>query len=188
MATTIDIAQYIYNKLGWIDSGRLMKLTFYAQAWSLGWFRRSMVVEEFQAWPDGPVEPNLRSQTTYSHSSSTSTDLPSAEVDRLSDADKAIIDSVLDFYGNFSAQELIKLTQAETPWQEARFDVSEDEPSKAPLSQSSLKAFYALQEIHGNLAPIRPKIHRRHSFDNARDRLFSMAERWRTALNLRAAR
>lgn len=147
-----------------------------------------MVVEEFQAWPDGPIEPNLHSQITYSRSSSTPTEFPSANTDRLSDTDKAIIDSVIDFYGDFSAQELIELTQAETPWQEARVDVSEDEPSSAPLSQSSMKAFYALQEIHGNSAPVRPKIHRRHSLDGARDRLFSMAERWRTALSLLAAR
>ena len=36
MATTIDVAQYIYNKLGWIDSGRLMKLTYNSRhgAWA----------------------------------------------------------------------------------------------------------------------------------------------------------
>ena len=65
MATTIDVAQYIYNKLGWIDSGRLMKLTYNSRAWSLGWFGRSIVVEEFQAWSDGPVEPNLHSENKY---------------------------------------------------------------------------------------------------------------------------
>ena len=106
--------------------------------------RAPMVAEEFQAWSDGPVEPNLHSENKYHHSSSTSTHLPSADVGRLSNADKAVIDSVLDFYGSFSKQQLIDKTHAETPWQEARAGIGDGERSKTPLSQSSMKAFYAL--------------------------------------------
>ena len=186
MATTIDVAQYIYNKLGWIDSGRLMKLTYNSRAWSLGWFGRSIVVEEFQAWSGGPVEPNLHSENKYHRSSPTSTNLPSADVGRLSDADKAVIDSVLDFYGSFSKQELIDQTHAETPWREARAGVADGERSKTPLSQSSMKAFYALQEIQGNSVPIRPKLPTENPAADVREKLFGTAERWKAALDLLA--
>ena len=37
MATAVDVAQVIYNKLGWVDAWKLEKLTYYCQAWSLGW-------------------------------------------------------------------------------------------------------------------------------------------------------
>ncbi|MGO3069707.1 Panacea domain-containing protein [Corynebacterium casei] len=188
MATTIDVAQYIYNKLGWIDSCRLMNLTYYSQAWILGWYGRSMVSEEYQAWSDGPVEPNLHSENKYHRSSPTSTNLPSADIERLSDADKAVIDSVLDFYGSFSTHELNELVKTESPWQDARAGVADGEPSKNPLSQSSLKAFYALQEIQDISVPIRPNTYGQHSFDDTRHKLFSTAARWRTALALLAER
>ena len=174
MATTIDVAQYIYNKLGWIDSGRLMKLTYNSRAWSLGWFGRSIVVEEFQAWSGGPVEPNLHSENKYHRSSPTSTNLPSADIERLSDADKAVIDSVLDFYGSFTKQKLIDQTHSETPWREARAGVADRERSKAPLSQSSMKTFYALQEIQDISVPVRPKNYGQHSFDDTRRRLSAL--------------
>src|SRR5699024_1695919 len=143
-------------------------------AWSLGWFGRSIVVEEFQAWSGGPVEPNLHSENKYHRSSPTSTNLPSADVGRLSDADKAIIDSVLDFYGSFTKQKLIDQTHAEPPWTEARAGVEDRDRSKAPLSQSSRKTFYALQEIQDISVPVRPKNYGQHSFDDTRRRLSAL--------------
>lgn len=188
MATTIDVAQYIYNKLGWIDSGRLMKLTYNSQAWSLGWYGRSMVTQEFQAWPDGPVEAILHSQTIYQHSGSTSMTLPSANADRLLDADKASIDSILDFFRSFPTHELNELVKTESTWQDARAGVADGEPSKNPLSQASMKASYVLQEIQDISVPVRPKTYGQHSFDDTRHKLFSTAARWRTALDLLAER
>lgn len=185
MGTAIDVAQYIYNKQGWVDAWRLAKLTYYSQAWSLGWFGRSMITEEFQAWADGPVEPKLHSENKYNRSSATSTSLPSANFDRLSDSDKAVIDSVLDFYGKLSKEELIEKTHAETPWQEARRGEVDGAPSKNPLSQSTMKTFYALQEIQGEAVPTRPKQQQR-SLGPSREKLMSTASRWKTALDLLA--
>lgn len=186
MATAIDVAQYIYNKQGWVDAWRLAKLTYYSQAWSLGWYGRSMVTEEFQAWADGPVEPNLHSENKYNRSSSTSTSLPSANLDRLSDSDKAVIDSVLDFYGKLSKEELIEKTHGESPWLEARKGVPDGTPSKNPLSQSTMKKYYALQEIQGKAVPIRPKQRSQQSSGSSLDKLMSTASRWKTALDLLA--
>jgi len=77
---------------------------------------------------------------------------------RISDSDKAIIDSVLEFYGAFSKEELIELTQSEPPWREARKDVASGESSWNPLSQSTAKAFYALQKFQSDSVPVRPKV------------------------------
>lgn len=188
MATAIDVAQYIYDKKGWIDAWRLAKLTYYSQAWSLGWFGRSMISDEFQAWKDGPVEPKLHSENKYNRSSNVSTTLPSADVSRLSDYDKAVIEAVLDFYGDFTRQELIDRTHQEKPWQEAREGVEEDAPSQKPLSQATMKAFYALQEIEGEKVPERPNFAFEYSAEDIRKKLFGAAERWKTAMELLALR
>lgn len=186
MATAIDVAQYIYNKLGWIDAWRLAKLTYYSQAWSLGWYGRSMIADEFQAWADGPVEPKLHSENKYDRSDAMSTRLPSADVTRLAELDRAIIDSVLEFYGSFSQSELIERTHDETPWKEAREGVEDGAPSRRPLSQSTMKSFYAIQELQGEGVPTRPNRAGTPSTEVVREKLFSSADRWKTALDILA--
>lgn len=188
MATSIDVAQYIYNKMGWIDAWKLAKLTYYSQAWSLGWYGRSMIAEEFQAWKDGPVEPNLHSENKYHRRHYYSSELPSAEVENLTDADRAVIDSVLEFYGTLTKEELIDKTHSEEPWLEAREGIVDEAPSQKPLSQSTMKSFYALQEIRGEATPTRPQFDYQPTPGEVRDKLIGSAQRWRTAMDLLATR
>lgn len=186
MATAIDVAQYIYNKVGWIDAWSLAMLTYYSQAWSLGWSGRPIITDEFQAWADGPVVPNLNSETKTKGSDSTPPALPSADLGRLSDTDEAIIDSVVAFYGAFSKEELVERTQAELPWLEARKGVLPGEPSRNPVSQSTMKAYYALQELQSDSVPVRPEELHPKPVGHAREKLFNSADRWSTALELLA--
>ncbi|HAT1504288.1 Panacea domain-containing protein [Corynebacterium striatum] len=188
MATAIDVAQYIYDKKGWVDAWRLAKLTYYSQAWSLGWFGRPMVAEEFQAWTDGPVEPNLHAENRYHRSAPMSPALPSAEVSKLSAEDRAIIDAVLEYYGNFSKSELIALTHAEQPWLEARQGLPDWAPSRNPLSQSTMRRFYAVQEMKGVDVPKRPKIGKMSSAVETQERMLGATARWAGALELLAGR
>lgn len=186
MATATDVAQYIYNKVGWIDAWSLAMLTYYSQAWSLGWSGRPIIAAEFQAWSDGPVEPKLHFETKDKGSDSTPPALPSADLGRLSDTDEVIIDSVLEFYGNFSRQDLLERACAESPWLETRQGVSPGEYSWNPVSQLTMKAYYALQEFQSDSVPARPKeLHPKPVVD-AHEKLFSSADRWRTALVLLA--
>ena len=186
MATATDVAQYICTKLGWIEAWRLAVLTYYSQAWSLGWFGRPMLTDEFQAWPVGPVATKLHFENKNRGSDSTPPALPSVDLGKLSDSDKAIIDSVLEFYGVFSSQALLERAQSELPWLEARKEVSPNEPSRKLVSQLSMKAYYALQEIQSNSVPVRPKELHPKPVVEARKKLFSSANRWRTALELLA--
>lgn len=145
-----------------------------------------MIADDFQALADGPVAPKLHFENKNKGSNSTPPIFPSEELGRLSDSDKAIIDSVLKFYGAFSKEELIERTQAELPWLEARKDVSSGEPSRHPLSQSTMKAYYALQDIQSDSVPVRPKkLHPKPVVD-ARKKLISSADRWSAALELLA--
>ncbi|APT91778.1 XRE family transcriptional regulator [Corynebacterium phocae] len=188
MATAIDVAQYIYDKKGWIDAWRLAKLTYYSQAWSLGWFGKPMVADEFQAWRDGPVEPNLHAANRHCRSNPTSKFLASAKVSNLSDEGKAIIDAVLDFYGELSKTEIIELTHSEDPWIEARQGLPAEASSRNPLSQSTMRRFYAEQELKGVRGPTRPRLMKAKSADETRQRMLDATDRWADALELLANR
>ena len=59
MATIFDTAQYILEKLGAVSTWKLQKLCYYAQAWSIAWTDQPIFDEDFQAWANGPVCPEL---------------------------------------------------------------------------------------------------------------------------------
>lgn len=188
MATSIDVAQYIYNKMGWMDAWKLTKLTYYVQAWSLGWFGKPLFAEEFQAWADGPVEPKLHAENRYDRRGVTGTWLPSADVSRLSAEDTETIDAVLEFYGDFTKEELIDRTYSELPWLQARAGLPAGERSRNPVSPSSMRRFYADQELKKVDRPCRPRI-MVHSDQNQTHAQFRGAvDRWETALTILATR
>lgn len=74
--------------------------------------------EDFEAWANGPVCPELFWQTQGAFSVSAK-DEP-GDISNLGDSTKKTIDVVLDYYGDKSAQWLSQLTHMETPWQEAQ--------------------------------------------------------------------
>ncbi|MDO4685021.1 MAG: DUF4065 domain-containing protein [Corynebacterium sp.] len=189
MITSIDVAQRIYDQLGWVDSWRLEKLTYYAQAWSLGWYGRPLFDEDFQAWPDGPVEPHLFSVNKYLRDGWTSAFLPNADVSKIGSFELQVIDSVLEYYRDFTKDQLIEMTHKEEPWKFARQGFGPNEQSSKVISKRSMKVYYALKELNGDGVPVRPAISAprsepRSDYNNLR----ANAERWKSALDILALR
>lgn len=153
MANVVDVGQYIYDKLGWVDAWRLQKLSYYAQAWSLSWDGDPIFEERFTAWPDGPVSRDLHRENKYYR---TGTHIDDADPARLTQRQKEVVDAVLAFYGGMSKDELIDLTHREQPWQEARGDLGPADRSSAELSTSSMRRTYTLQALSMTSVPTAP--------------------------------
>ena len=86
MANVYDVAKYVLKKLGSMSTMKLQKEVYYCQAWSLGWDGKSLFDEDFQAWANGPVCPELFSRhkglfwiTTETRSPSGSAIFPEAD-------------------------------------------------------------------------------------------------------------
>ena len=62
MANVYDVAKYVLKKLGSMPTMKLQKEVYYCQAWSLGWDGKPLFDEDFQAWANGPVCPELFSR------------------------------------------------------------------------------------------------------------------------------
>lgn len=147
MTNAVDVAQYIFDNLGkWVDAWTIQKLTYYSKAWSLAWDGDPLFTEQFEAWPDGPVSRDLYTVVKY-RVGRMSKELPGAEPTKLTDRQKAVIASVLEFYGHMSKDELIARTHAEAPWLEARGDLPPKVPSRAPLDESTIRRTYTLQSL-----------------------------------------
>lgn len=54
-----DVAKHILHELGATQAWKLHKLAYYCQAWSLAWDDEPLFEEDFQAWANGPVCPEL---------------------------------------------------------------------------------------------------------------------------------
>ena len=99
-----------------------------------------MFNEDFQAWANGPVCPELFYKTQGKFSVKASDE--SGGEDDLSDEQKDTIDMVLNHYGDHDAQWLSQLTHMEQPWQNARTDVPSGMGSNEVITKESMAEYY----------------------------------------------
>lgn len=188
MASALDVAQCVYNEMGWVDSWRLQKLTYYAEAWHLAWFGTSLVDDCFEAWVDGPVCPVLYRENK-SRTSTFSSDLRGANAANLSIDQRAVVNSVLDFYGGWCKQQLIEKTHGELPWVEAREGLGKHAYSDRELSRETMMRFYRQQEACGDPVPVRPPEAARSWSGKELQACFDKnVDRWSEAITLLADR
>lgn len=139
MPHSSDVAEYILGRLGATPAMKLQKLVYYCQAWSLVWDERPMIDDEFQAWANGPVAPDLydrhRGQFTVNTVNGDPTTLDGSAVDT--------IEAVLRFYGDKHSQWLSDLTHTEDPWREARGSLPAGARSNAVISHASMAEYYS---------------------------------------------
>ncbi len=145
MATVFDVAKYILQKTGPLATMKLQKLVYYAQAWSTVWDDppdAPLFEEPVQAWAFGPVVAVLF-EAHKGHYAVNADFFNQGDVPRLSPAQKATIDAVLEFYGGRTAQWLTNLTHSEAPWILARKGVPEGERGSAEITLESMSLYYA---------------------------------------------
>ena len=120
MANIISVAKYILEQRGAMTTMKLQKLCYYSQAWSLAWDDKPLFDEDFQAWANGPVCPELFRWHKGKFAISANQLPQLTGVHDLNDQEKDNIDKVLSFYGDKEAHWLSELTHKERPWREAR--------------------------------------------------------------------
>ena len=141
MATVFDVAAYILQKQGRLTAMKLQKLVYYAQAWSLVWDEAPLFKSKIQAWANGPVSPALYQvhKGIFSLGRKMVTD---GDPDNLSPTQADVVDRVLKFYGDKSAQYLSDLTHAESPWKDARKGMSPGERGEREITHAAMAEYY----------------------------------------------
>jgi uncharacterized phage-associated protein len=140
MANVFDTAKYILEQFGTMSTMKLQKLCYYSQAWSLVWDDSPLFMEEFQAWANGPVCPELFNKTRGKYSVSAEDE--SGGEGNLSENQKDTIDRVLEYYGSHDAQWLSQLTHMEAPWKLAREGVPSGAGCNHVISKESMGFYY----------------------------------------------
>lgn len=144
MTSVNDIVQFILHyckdKGDLITHLKLQKLLYFIQGWHLGIFGYPAFEEEIEAWPHGPVVPEVYQkfkrygwQPISLHGNHHFT-VPSETQD--------LIQEVLFKY-DYSAGYLEQLTHESKPWLDARWGMAPDERSNKIISKESMRKFFS---------------------------------------------
>lgn len=138
-----DVAGYILKKTGSMTTMKLQKLCYYSQAWSLAWDEMPLFDEDFQAWANGPVCPELFNshRGMFLVDDSYCEQIKNSCID-FSDSQKETIDKVLEYYGDKAPQWLSDLTHSEAPWRLARGNTPIGDPCSTIITKESMQAYY----------------------------------------------
>ena len=137
------VADYILRSCH--DSGelisnlKLQKLLYYAQAWYLALYDRSLFNDRLEAWVHGPVQPAVYGRFKH-HRWDPISDQP--DDPKLPLHVSAHLDEIMQVYGVETAYALELMTHREAPWIEARAGLPADQPSNTPLSHKSMASYY----------------------------------------------
>lgn len=142
MANVFDVAKYILKSRGRTTTVKLQKLVYYSQAWSLVWDENPLFRNKIQAWANGPVIPTLF-QTHKGKLYVNARNFPQGNISRLSKYQKETVDSVLDHYGDKSAQWLVDLSHLEDPWREARRGCKPGEKCSNEITSGAMMEYYS---------------------------------------------
>ena len=149
--TKSDIAYWFIenSKAGDVTPKKMQKLMYYAYAWGLVFFNDSvgnlqnkLFDGEFEAWVQGPVDRQLYNQ--FAGFSYNPIHMPPGKslIHVKSPNVLDLLQQINDKYGDFSGNQLERLTHQEQPWLNARGDAKPLDPGKNIISDSDMYSFY----------------------------------------------
>lgn len=147
-----DACDYIIVKLTeggvFLNVLKLQKLLYYCQAWSLAFGRGPLFPgANFQAWVHGPVSRMVYDRFQPSkalYSAVTAADVRADfNLTAISDADRSLINSILEVYAPLTGDQLEEMTHGEDPWIEARAGLPPSSRCETHINNETMQRFYA---------------------------------------------
>lgn len=139
MESIYDVAKYFLSKTS-MSHKKLPKLCYFSQAWFLANYGRMLVPNRFEAWVHGPVSPDLYNR----YRGWGWEDIPKQN-EQIYFEDESItsfLDQVYETYGDYSADELERITHIEEPWNNARKGCSPGSYSRNPIALNDMRDYY----------------------------------------------
>jgi uncharacterized phage-associated protein len=143
MVSVHDVAALILRECGRMSTMKLQKLAYYAQSWALVCENEPLFREDFQAWVEGPVCPDLYARHRGQfHVSS----WPRGNPDALTPEIVDLLRRVLNAYSGKSGRWLSDLTHREGPWAGARTGLASNAHSQKVIAKDTMKDYYATSD------------------------------------------
>ncbi|RIY30397.1 hypothetical protein CJI49_03905, partial [Bifidobacteriaceae bacterium NR016] len=117
MTTIFNVASYILDIAGTITTMKLQKLAYYSQAYSLATTGYPLFNEDFQAWRNGPVCPELfalhRGKFLIRKGEFVLPSTDKLNDDSLTDGQKLLVEKVCKKFAECSGSDLSAMTHRE---------------------------------------------------------------------------
>lgn len=117
---------------------KVQKLIYYAEAWFLANFDRSLIEEDLQAWTHGPVSPSVYAKYRNKRFDALPPERPRALPEGIAE----FLGDVYAQYGQFSAKRLEALTHEEDPWRLTRGNLPPEAKCTTPISKLLMRNYY----------------------------------------------
>ncbi|MDD2446026.1 MAG: DUF4065 domain-containing protein [Clostridia bacterium] len=137
------------SKGDFLTNLKLQKLVYYAQAWYLANYNKSLFQDDFEAWIHGPVigklYRELKAKGFYLSTpikSSSKIEKVKEGLDKIDTELFAFLEKVAKVYFSYTAYELELMTHQETPWIKARKNLKPTDRCTNVITKSSIRDFY----------------------------------------------
>lgn len=159
MSNVFDVGQLVTELIPKVDKMKLYKMCFFSQGWHLAWTGRPLFEEKLLAWTKGPVPARLRRETDAVARGWEIPYVPRGNSDNLSSYERAVVLSVVNFYGGLSSTTLSQMSHG-LAWREARRGLKDDERSENPLSVSTIREEFTNLLHSAEATPVAPPLPR----------------------------
>lgn len=148
MFSVYDVANWFLAKDGAITNKKLQKLVYYAYSWYLVFNNERIdnlcnrfFENKFEAWVHGAVYPEL----FHAYKEFGSSCIPKYDgiIASFSPDDLDVLNQIWDVYGKYNGNELESICHQESPWINARGNLSRWEPSTEPIKDEDIFECYA---------------------------------------------
>lgn len=139
--SVLDVAAWLLAHHGAMDTYKLQKLCYYAQAQHLATFNTRLFTDRIEGWTNGPVVPHLYAQHVGRREVAQVGDGDSRAVDE-QPASLETLDEVWARYGSFTGAQLSEMAHREQPWLTSRRGLGPQEPGRQEIRVETLRDYY----------------------------------------------
>lgn len=148
-----EVISYLLYRCGDITPLALQKALYYIQGFYYAFMDKFLFTEDCEAWVHGPVYREIYNRySSYRFDPIESNE--EFEVSVFTDVEKAIIDSVIQYFCCYSGKILENFTHSEMPWLITRGNLKADAHSNRIISKEIIgQYFIAVKEKYNMLTP-----------------------------------
>ena len=142
MASVFDVAGYVLSEIGYVSTMKLQKIVFYSQAYSLAIFDEPLFPDDFEAWVNGPVCPQLFQAHKGLFVVGEGDLRAESHPEKVTGKQIQCVRHVLSALGQLNGQQLSELTHAERPWLDARAGCADSDRCSNVITKQAIKEYY----------------------------------------------
>ena len=146
MVSVFDVAEYVLFETGYVSTMKLQKLVFYSQACSLVAFGEPLFSDNFEAWANGPVCPQLFQAHKGLFVVGSGDLRAEGRSDKIIGNQSECVKHVLSTLGQLNGQQLSELTHSERPWLDARGSCADGDCCSNVITKQAIKDYYGSPE------------------------------------------